>query len=167
MARILVDGDELVVRPLWWERVAVRHGDVRVPLAAVRRVTVEGDWWRTLRGVQRGGLRIPGVLCLGTRGHQGGRDFVAVRPGSPVVCVELGPSAPFCLLAVSAKDGRDGAAVARRLRRAAPMLDASTPWRQPLPVPVERSPAPPAAAGRERPPLPEAVIGVDDHVPHT
>ncbi|MFI2205619.1 hypothetical protein ACH47Z_33560 [Streptomyces sp. NPDC020192] len=155
MARMLVEGDELVVRLAWWERMAVRRGDVRVPLEAVCRVTVERDWWRALRGIHERGIHIPGALCLGTRGHQGGQDFVAVRPGRPVVCVELWPSAPFRLLAVAAGAEREGEAVARRLRRNAPTVDTSVPFRQPLPVPGE--------AGEDE--HPRAVTRVDHRAP--
>ncbi|AOR30028.1 hypothetical protein BFF78_02115 [Streptomyces fodineus] len=137
MARMFVEGDDLVVRLAWWERAAVRRRAVGVPLAAVRRVTVEGDWWRALRGTHERGLQIPGTLCLGTRRHQDGEDFVAVRPGRPVICVELWPSAPFRLLAVAVGSGAEGEAMARRLRRVAPETDTSTPCRQPLPVPSE------------------------------
>lgn len=135
MARILVQGDDLVVRLPWWEKAAARRGNVRTPLAAVRRVTVEPAWWRALRGVVLHGVWIPGVLCVGTRGHPGGQDFVAVRPGRPVVCVELRPTAPFSLLAVSARD--DAEVMAERLRRCTPDNDTSTPWRQPLPAAEE------------------------------
>lgn len=135
MARILVQGDDLVMRLAWWEKAAARRGGVRVPLTAVRRVTVEPSWWRALRGVVLHGVWIPGVLCVGRRSHPGGQDFVAVRPGRPVVCVELRPTAPFSLLAVSVRD--DAEAVAERLRRCTPDNDASTPWRQPLPAAEE------------------------------
>lgn len=135
MARILVQGDDLVVRLHWWEKAAARRGNVRTPLAAVRRVTVEPAWWRALRGVVLHGVWIPGVLCAGTRGHPGGQDFVAVRPGRPVVCVELRPTAPFSLLAVSVRD--DAEVMAEWLRRCTPDNDASTPWRQPLPAAEE------------------------------
>ncbi|WP_208614488.1 hypothetical protein [Streptomyces regalis] len=135
MARILVKGDHLVVRLSWWEKAAAHRGSVRVPLAAVRRVTVEPDWWRALRGVALHGVWIPGVLCVGIRGHSGGQDFVAVRPGRRVVCVELRPTAAFGLLAVSVRDEVE--AMAQRLRRVVPDIDASTPWRQPLPVAEE------------------------------
>ncbi|MEV1082884.1 hypothetical protein AB0I98_32470 [Streptomyces sp. NPDC050211] len=137
MARILVKGDDLVVRLSWWEKAAVHHRDVRVPLAAVRRVTLEGDWWRALRGLPERGVCVPGAVCLGRRGHQGGKDFVAVRPGRPVVCVELGPSAPFRLLAVAARGEEEARATVGKLDRSAPSIDTSTPWRQPLPVPEE------------------------------
>ena len=139
MARMAVKGTDLVVHLTWWEKAAARHGDIRVPLEAVRRVIVEPDWWRALRGNARRGLWIPGTLCVGTRGHYGGKDFVVVRPGCPVVCAALWPTAPFSLLAVSVRgDVRDDAeATARRLRRAAPRIDTSTLAREAVPVPRE------------------------------
>jgi hypothetical protein len=135
VARILVKDDDLVVRLSWREKVAAHRGSLRVPLAAVCRVTAEHYWWRALRGVALHGVWIPGVLCVGTRGHAGGQDFVAVRPGMPVICVELRPTGPFSFQAVSVRE--DAEAVAEGLRRCAPDIDASTPWRQPLPVPEE------------------------------
>ncbi|MEU6086311.1 hypothetical protein ABZ865_05760 [Streptomyces sp. NPDC047085] len=134
MARILAEDDAVVVHLAWWEKVTAHHGDLRLPWAAVRRVTVEPDWWRTLRGVRQSGCSIPGTLSLGTRCHQAGKDFTAVRPGTPVVCVELRPPAPFLLLAVSEQDEQEAEAVVDRLGRAAPNIDTSTPCRQPLPV---------------------------------
>lgn len=135
MARMVVKDTDLVVRLAWWEKAAARHGDIRVPLQSVRRVIVEPDWWRALRGNARRGLWIPGTLCMGTRGHYGGRDFVVVRPGGPVVCVVLWSGSPFSLIAVSVRD--DAEATARRLRGVAPRIDTSTLAREAVPVPGE------------------------------
>lgn len=55
-----------------------------------------------------------------------------MRPGAPVVCVALRPTAPFSLLAVSVPEGAD--ATARRLRRLAPGIDSSTRAREAIPV---------------------------------
>jgi hypothetical protein len=152
MARMRTTADRLVVRPAWWEQVAVRRREVCVPLAAVRRVTVEPDWWRALRGSRRSGVQVPGVVCVGVRAHQSGRDFVVLRPGRPVVCVELWPGAAFSLLAVSAPGVRAAEATAAALRRAAPRLDSSTPYRQPLPVPEEpQGAAPSGGSGQPKP----------------
>jgi hypothetical protein len=139
VARMFVDGDDLVVHLAWREKAAARRGDVRVPLTAVCRVTVEPDWWRALRGVPQRGVWIPGARCIGTRSHQAGMDFVAIRSGRPVVCVELRPYAPFRLLAVSVPTGAEARTTCQWLSRTAPKIDASTPWRQPLPVPEENS----------------------------
>ncbi|MER6068590.1 hypothetical protein ABT187_06970 [Streptomyces sp. NPDC001817] len=148
MARILVDGDDVVVRLSWWQRAAASRSDVRAPLTAVCRVTVEAAWWRALRGVRRRGVWIPGGWSVGTRGHPGGTDFVALRPGRPVVVVELRPSAPFRLLAVSVPDDAEARATAQRLIRSAPRIDTSTRYRQPVPV-AEETPG-----GSTRPALP-------------
>lgn len=153
MARVLAKDDQVVIRLAWWEKALSRRGDVRVPLAAVRRVTVERDWWRAVRGVQDKGFCVPGALSIGTRRHQAGKDFVSWRPGRPAVCVELGPTAPFALLAVSVPDAAAAEAAAGTLRRNAPRLDTSTPWRLPLPVsgrelsPAAGNPAGPQARG--------------------
>ncbi|GGV65399.1 hypothetical protein [Streptomyces thermoviolaceus] len=155
MARMRITADRLVVRLSWWEKAAARRWRVSVPLSAVRRVVVEPDWWRALRGCRAGGVEIPGVACAGERRHQAGRDFVAVRPGRPVVCAELWQGSAFLLLAVSARDVRRAEGVAAALRRAAPRLDTSTPCRQPLPVP-EESEQPVEPQGSEGPPSPDA-----------
>ncbi|GHD61144.1 hypothetical protein GCM10010317_054250 [Streptomyces mirabilis] len=47
-----------------------------------------------------------------------------MRPGPPVVCIELWPRAPFSLIAVSVRD--DAEATARWLCRLAPKIDSST-----------------------------------------
>jgi hypothetical protein len=91
-----------------------------VPLAAVKRVMVERDWWRALRGVARRGVWIPGGLYVGTRRDHRETDFAAFRPGAPVVCVEMRPGSPYRLLSVSVPDPE---ATARRLRERAPDLD--------------------------------------------
>lgn len=140
MAHVVVEDGQVVIRLAWWERAAARRGDdVRVPLTAVRRVTVESDWWRALSGTHERGTCVPDALCVGTRRHQAGKDFVAIRPRRPVVCIELWSSAPFRLLAVSARDNAEAEASAGQLRRTAPRIDISTPWRQPLPVPDDRA----------------------------
>lgn len=137
MARMFIDGDDLVVHLSWWERAAARRGDVRVPLTAVCRVTLEADWWRALRGIRQRGIWIPGARCIGTRSHHAGMDFVAIRPNRPVVCVELRPTAPFRLLAVSEPTHEEARSTAQWIGGTAPRIDTSTPCRQPLPVPGE------------------------------
>ncbi|MEU9860757.1 hypothetical protein AB0D99_07775 [Streptomyces sp. NPDC047971] len=104
MARVTVEGDDIVVRLSLRERLAARRGQVRVPLTALREVRVEPDWWRALRGSRGRGLWIPDRLCVGTRLLPDGEDFAVVEPGTPVVCVELRRDAPYGRLAVSDPD---------------------------------------------------------------
>jgi hypothetical protein len=126
MARLIVDGRDLVVRLAWWERLVARRGDVRVPLRAVREVTLQPDWWRALRGLRGRGLWIPGAFCVGVRSRGHAADFVAFRPGAgPVVCVEFFPSrSPFARVAVGA---RNPEATAAAIRRALPEAEADGP----------------------------------------
>ncbi|GAB2893317.1 hypothetical protein GCM10027074_71690 [Streptomyces deserti] len=116
MARLAVDGEDVVVRLSWRERLLARCREVRVPLADVKGVRVEPDWWRALRGTQLTGRCRSGRYCVGERWHPSGRDFAAVRAGVPVVTVELWRPVPYARLAVSVPDAERAA---ERLRRQA------------------------------------------------
>ncbi|WBP84456.1 hypothetical protein [Kitasatospora cathayae] len=116
MAALLIDGDDLVVRLAWWERVVTRRREVRVPLDAVTAVEIQPDRWRALHGVREGGLTVPGALCLGVWRHKDGRDFVALRGHRHAVLrVELRRPAPFAGLAVETDDVLRTAAELRTL----------------------------------------------------
>lgn len=117
MARLTVDGDEVVVRLSGRERLFAHRRRVRVPLAQVRAASVEPDWWRVLRGEPHPGRFLPDRLCVGAWEHPGGRDFVAVHAHGPVVLVDLEPSAPFARLAVSADDAVEAEATVAAIRR--------------------------------------------------
>ncbi|MFD9030704.1 hypothetical protein ACFVZW_06005 [Streptomyces sp. NPDC059567] len=104
MARVTVEGTDIVVRLSLREKLAARRRRLRVPLTALREVRVEPDWWRALRGLRGRGLWIPDRLCVGTRVLPDGEDFAVVVPGRPVVCVELRRGAAYGRLAVSDPD---------------------------------------------------------------
>ncbi|MEU6880405.1 hypothetical protein [Streptomyces sp. NPDC046712] len=104
MARVALEGAEIVVRLSPRETLAARRRQVRVPLSALREVRVEPDWWRALRGLRGRGLWIPDRLCVGTRVLPDGEDFAVIKPGDPVLCVELRRDAAFRRLAVSDPD---------------------------------------------------------------
>lgn len=122
MAKLQADDEYLTVRMSWWEKAASRHGNVQVPLAEIRRVVVEPDWWRALRGVAGRGVSVPGGLYVGTRRHDREWDLVALRRHKPSVRVELGPASTFGLIAVSTADPD---ATAEWLSGLAPDLDAA------------------------------------------
>ncbi|MGW0936688.1 hypothetical protein [Streptomyces sp. NPDC002666] len=107
MARVLIEGTDIVVRLSWWEKAAARHRDVRVPASVLRHVYVEPDWWRALRGERESGTCVPGRLCAGIRNHREGQDFTLVRSGGPVLCVEMHRSSPLSRLAVSVPDAEE------------------------------------------------------------
>ncbi len=88
MARITVEGAQVVVGLSHLERLAAFRGDVRVPLACVREVIVEPDPCGALRGIRSPGTGWPGVIAYGTRRHGGGKDFAAVLGRRPAVRVD-------------------------------------------------------------------------------
>jgi len=105
MGRLVVEGEELVVRLSPLERLAAVRGDVRVPLCAVQEVDVEPRPWRALRGVRAPGTGLPGVIAYGVRRLTGGRpDFAAVLGRGPAVRVELASPSPFARLLLSLPD---------------------------------------------------------------
>ncbi|MDH6115308.1 hypothetical protein P3T36_006718 [Kitasatospora sp. MAP12-15] len=114
MTKIAIDGDELVVRLGRLEKAAARHGDIRVPVAAVEDVTFQPDAWRALRGTREHGVQVPGARWLGVWRHPGGRDFVAVRPKRRgVVCVDLRQPAPFARISATSENPQQSAAELR------------------------------------------------------
>jgi hypothetical protein len=119
VAKLLVDGDELVVSLHTAEELGAVHGPVRVPLAAVRSVRAVDDAWAELRGVRAPGTGIPSVIALGTLRGSFGKDFVAVYRHRPGVVVEL-VGAEFSRLVIT---DDDAALVAARVAEAAPRLD--------------------------------------------
>ena len=104
MARMIVDGRDLVVGLSWLGKLGAFRGNVRVPLRAVRSAEAEPDPWGALRGIRAPGTGIPGVIAFGTRRFDGGKDFAAVRGGRPAVRVDLGDGSPFGRLVVSVDD---------------------------------------------------------------
>ncbi len=111
MARLLVDGDTLVVRLSLLEKLGALRGDVRLPLRAVRDIRVSDSPWEELRGVRAAGTGLPRVVALGTRRGPGTRDFAAVYRGMPGVVIELDRAALGRLVVSTA----DPAEVVRRV----------------------------------------------------
>jgi hypothetical protein len=103
MAQIRYEGDELVVRLSWLERLGALRGDVRVPRSTVGDVRATDQPWSELRGIRAPGKGWPGVISLGTRRGSGIRDFAAVYGKRPAVVVEL-DGAEFDRLVVSVHD---------------------------------------------------------------
>ena len=67
MASLIIDCADLVVKMSELEEIEAFHGEVRVPLAAVRAVRTAGDGWPELRGIRAPGTGLPGVIAVGTR----------------------------------------------------------------------------------------------------
>ncbi|MEU3774606.1 hypothetical protein AB0F11_15655 [Streptomyces sp. NPDC032472] len=149
MARISVEGAEVVVRLSLREWLGARRRELRVPVAALRGVGLESSWWRVLRGAPGRGAWRPG-RCVGIRRVDGGRgrDFVAVKAGGPVLWIDLDRDAAFGRLALSVPDPEGAERALRAL----------------LPAEPEEGPGPTSApAASARPLLQHEGGTADDH----
>jgi hypothetical protein len=119
MADLIVEGDDLVVRLRPLQKLAAFHGDVRVPLTAVRGVSAVEKPWLALRGRRMAGTALRGVTAMGTWIH-GDRlyDFCLVRAQQRAVQVELN-AGRFERLLVCRPEGTDVGAEAKRIAAAA------------------------------------------------
>ncbi|GII16583.1 hypothetical protein Ppa05_33090 [Planomonospora parontospora subsp. antibiotica] len=89
MATMTVTGGELVLALGRGERTAGLHGDIRVPLSAVREVAVVENPVAEVRGLRAPGLAVPGRTKIGTWRRAGSRSFVVARRDVPAVRVAL------------------------------------------------------------------------------
>jgi hypothetical protein len=119
VARLVVEGDELVVRLSWAEKFWGFHNDIRVALSAVQRVRVSESPWAELRGWRMAGTSIPGLVAVGTRRHAGGYDFVAVHRQQRAVQVDLNGPPRWQRLVVSVPQEVDAKAEAQAIASSA------------------------------------------------
>ena len=93
------------------------HGDLHVPMDAVRKVAVEPHPYRALRGIRAPGTGWPGVVSYGVSRLTGERpDFAAVRGQGPAVHMWLGEPSPYAELIVTVVGAEESA---RRIGAAA------------------------------------------------
>ena len=89
MATIDLTPDQVRIRLTPAEKLWALRGDLTVPRAAIREVTVVPDGLHATHGMRAPGLGVPGRRKVGTwRGHAG-REFVSVRAGEPAVRITL------------------------------------------------------------------------------
>lgn len=105
MARLVVEGSDLVVRLNPLESVGALHRSVRVPLAGVVSVEPSEALWSRLRGLRAPGTGFPGVVALGTWRYSGGKDFAAVYRGRGVIVELSGAQWKRLLVSVSEPHG--------------------------------------------------------------
>jgi ssDNA-binding replication factor A large subunit len=113
VARLNVDGDELVLNLSGLEKVEGLHGDIRVAVSTVRVVRCTDEPWSELRGIRAPGTGMPGVIAVGTRRGREVKDFAAVHGQGPAVVVEL-EGAEYGRLVVTEDDAETAAAELRR-----------------------------------------------------
>jgi len=116
MARLSVEGSELVLDLSGLEELEGFHRSIRVPISTVRDIRSVEDPWPELRGIRAPGTGLPGVIAVGTRRGAGIKDFAAVHGTGPAVVVELN-GAEFGRLVVTEEDAPAAAAELRRALR--------------------------------------------------
>ncbi len=114
MARLSVEGDELVLNLSGMEKVEGLHGDIRVPVSTVREVRSTDDPRSERRGIRAPGTGIPGVIAVGTRRGGAIKDFAAIHGHGPAVVVEL-EGAEYGRLVVTEENAESAAADLKRL----------------------------------------------------
>jgi hypothetical protein len=85
VAELRLEGGELVLHLSGAEKAEAVHGDLRVPLSALRGVEVLDDAhdWTGIGVGFKVGMRVPGVATVATvRGH-GEKVFIAVHRDTP------------------------------------------------------------------------------------
>jgi len=83
MAELDRDGQDLVVRLSNVERAEAVHGDIRVPMSAVRSVEVVDDAVHAVNAFTKSiGASWPGRFVIGTF-HSNGRTFAVVHHSTP------------------------------------------------------------------------------------
>lgn len=119
MAELRVDGGDLVLHLTPGQKVLGFHGDITVPLTAVREVRPVGKPWLALRGRRMAGTAMRGVVAMGTWTHGDRRyDFCVLRRMQSAVQVDLN-GGRFDRFLVGVPEGADPGAEARRIAGAA------------------------------------------------
>ena len=118
MAKLIIDGRDLVVRLTLGEKILSFHGDIRVRLSAIDSVAPDPKPWLGLRGWRMAGISLTGRAVLGTRRHGTGYDFCILHRDRPAVRVDLA-SGRFSRLVISVPEGGDPATEATRIAAAA------------------------------------------------
>jgi hypothetical protein len=106
MATVELSGRTLTIHLSTWEKIAGLHGDVAIPVDAIRSAELVDDPLGAARGIRAPGLGVPGWRKLGTWRGRGFKDFVAVERGRPGIRLEL-VDQPFASVLVSVDDPKD------------------------------------------------------------
>jgi len=119
VAELVVEGSDLVLHMPLRQKILGFHGDIRVPLSAVRRAKAVDNPWMALRGRRMAGTALRGVAAVGTWIH-GNReyDFCVLRRERAAVLVEVN-AGRFCRFLVGVPDRVDAAVEAERVAKAA------------------------------------------------
>jgi hypothetical protein len=84
MAELTREGDELVVHLSVAEKAEALHGDIRVPMSAVRQLEVVDDAVHAVNAFTKSvGSAWPGMFVIGTFHSAGSKVFAVVHHNTP------------------------------------------------------------------------------------
>jgi len=89
MARIRIDGDDLVVVIEGLDKLWAFKSSLTIPLANVRGATADPGITTDPKGIRAPGSRVPGVITAGTFHQDGETVFWDVKDPSKAVVIEL------------------------------------------------------------------------------
>ena len=96
MARVMREGNELVLQLSFWEKLGALNSSPRTSINSVKKIEFVDELWgsSSLRGVRAPGTAIPYVVLLGTLRGLKFKDFVAMRGKGEGVVITL-KNGPF------------------------------------------------------------------------
>lgn len=91
MAKVLEDGNNLILKLSTWEKIGALHNDLVVPKGKLVKKTVYENPWsgKVLKGFRAPGTAFPFVILLGTMRYRGGKDFTAIYKRRPVAVYDF------------------------------------------------------------------------------
>jgi len=108
VARVIREGNELVLQLSFWEKLGALNSSPRASFDSVEKIEFVDQLWgsSTLRGVRAPGTAIPYVVLLGTLRGRGYKDFVAMTGRGEGVVITLSEG-PFARWIFSLKQSKD------------------------------------------------------------
>ncbi len=96
MAKIVRNGDEIILELSFFEKLGALHSSPRVSIDSIEKIEFIDQLWgsSTLRGLRAPGTALPYVVLLGTLRGRGYKDFVAMKGRGEGVVLSL-KSGPF------------------------------------------------------------------------
>ncbi|WP_067830683.1 hypothetical protein [Nocardia inohanensis] len=104
MAKVAVDGRNLVVEPQGWHKVWALKGRLVIPLSSVRKVVADPEIAARPKGIRLPGTYIPRVITAGTYLHDGKRWFWDVRDPAKAVVIDLTDGGKYAHIVVEVDD---------------------------------------------------------------
>ena len=108
MASVIREGNELILKLSFWEKLGALNSSPRTSLDSIEKVEFIDQLWGSsaLRGVRSPGTAIPYVVLLGTLRGRGYKDFVAMkgRGEGAVITLSEGPFARWIFTLKQSKE---------------------------------------------------------------